>query len=293
MPASVLDARGVELDGKMYTVGGKTPSGPINTVYVYDPATDSWSTAPAFPGVAVEDLALTSYAGELYAFGGATSPFTGHQDQAWKFDPASDTWTALASMPSARSAMAVGVIDDKIYLAGGMDSTGASVDGVLVYDPVADTWSSGPAMLERRDNAGAGVHDGKLYVFGGRTRNANGSVVDGTLASMEIFDPAAGTWSAGPPMPTGRRTFAVGYIGGRFQVMGGENAPDGSAFASNEEFDPVTATWRLLMPMSTPRHGAAAATIADVVYVTGGGTLSGASFSPTVEAFAFPSLSGG
>ena len=88
-------------------------------------------------------------------------------------------------------------------------------------------------------------------------------------------------------MPTARRTMMVGTLNGRAQVMGGERAPDGSAFPQNEEYDAVTNTWRSLKAMKTARHGGAAGTIGGVVYVAGGGPIGGLSFSNLTEAFAF------
>ncbi len=179
------------------------------------------------------------------------------------------------------------VLDGVIYVAGGLDAGGASLDVVEIYDPVADSWSTAAPLGTRRDNAGSAVLDGKLYVFGGRTRNANGSVVDGTLATVEMFDALTEAWTARASMPTGRRTFGVGTLGGRAQVFGGEATPLGSTFAQNEEYDPATDTWRTLAPMQTPRHGVATATIGGAIYAAGGGIVAGSSFSDTVEVFAF------
>jgi N-acetylneuraminic acid mutarotase len=168
-----------------------------------------------------------------------------------------------------------------------MDAAGASVVTVEIYNPATNSWGAGPAMATRRDNLGTAVLGGKLYVFGGRTRNADGVTVNGTLASVEMFDPAVGSWASRAPMPTGRRTMAVGTLSGRAQVMGGERAADGGTFPQNEEYDPVTNTWRPLASMPTPRHGAAAGTINGFVYVAGGGPLAGTSFSAVNEAFSY------
>ena len=125
----------------------------------------------------------------------------------------------------------------------------------------------------------------KLYVFGGRTRNADGSVVNGTLDTVEMYDPATGVWTTRAPMPTGRRTMAVGTLNGRAQLMGGESTSTGGTFPQNEEYDPVADTWRQLNPMPTPRHGTASGTIDGVVYVVGGGATAGSSFTNLNQAF--------
>ncbi|HEX6207425.1 MAG TPA: kelch repeat-containing protein [Actinomycetota bacterium] len=288
LPAQLLDVGGTGLSGKFYVAAGKTSSGPRTNMYVYDPATDSWATGPNLPGPGVENPAMEALNGKLYVFGGSTDPFSGAVANAAVYDPGTNAWTTLTPMPTARGGANAKAINGLIYVVGGMDANGASVAKVEVYNPSTNSWSAGPSMGTRRDNPGAAVLDGRLYVFGGRTREANGTTVNGTLASVEMLDPATGTWVAKAPMPTGRRTMVVGTLNGRAQVMGGEASGIGDGtFPQNEEYDPVTDTWRPLRPMKSPRHGAAAATISGVIYVAGGGTASGSSFSNVHEAFAF------
>jgi hypothetical protein len=106
------------------------------------------------------------------------------------------------------------------------------------------------------------------------------------ISSVEAYDPTANQWAPRASMPTGRRSFVVGTLNGRAQIMGGERSPSGTGtFAANEEYDPDSNTWRILLPMKTPRHGMAAGTINDVIYVAGGGPNFGTSFTTVNEAF--------
>ncbi len=140
-------------------------------------------------------------------------------------------------------------------------------------------------MQTRRDNPGSAVVDDLLYVFGGRTRNADGFVENGTLNTMEIYDPITDSWVFGAPMPTGRRTMSVGTLNNRIQVIGGEAGIDGTSFDQNEEYNPATGTWRTLPSIPTARHGAGFGTIDDVIYVAGGGPTAGSDFTDVTEAF--------
>jgi N-acetylneuraminic acid mutarotase len=291
MPAAVLDAGGAELGGKLYVVAGKTSSGPERTMYVYDPATDSWSTGPSLPLAysAVENPAVTSLNGKLYIFGGSTDAFSGAVATAAVYDPATSSWTMLPSMTTARGGVTAKAVGGKIYVVGGMDAAGASLASVEVFDPATNSWSSAAPMQTRRDNPGSAVLDGKLYVFGGRTRNADGATLNGTLSSVEMYDPATNEWTPRAAMPTGRRTFAVGTLDGRAQVMGGERTVTGETFIQNEEYDPVSNSWRVLEQMVTARHGTAAGTINGFVYVVGGGPTAGTSFTTVNEAFTYES----
>ena len=291
----VLDAGSAVIDDQLYMVGGKTNNGPISDVYVYTPGDpidttdDVWTTLPSpFPGVAVENPAVVAYGGKLYKFGGSTDPFSGAVSQSAVYDPAMEQWTALPNMPTARGGAQAAVIDDIIYIIGGLAGDGSSLSTVEAFDPLAGTWEVGaddPAdLLTRRDNPGVAVADGKIHVFGGRTREADGTTTNGGLISMEIYDPITDVWTSGADMITGRRTPAVGIIDGRIQVVGGEGAP---SLDIVEEYNPATDVWRTLPSITTGRHGAAFGTIDDVLYIAGGGTQPGSSFTDVTEAFTF------
>ncbi len=285
-PAAILDVGGAALDGKLYVVGGKTGSGPVRTMYIYDPVADSWSAGPDLPAEypAVENPAVVAYDGKLYVFAGSSDAFSGAVTSSAVYDPAGNSWTMLTSMSIGRGGATAQAIGNLIYVVGGMDTNGVSLNSVEIYDPAQNSWSNGPSMQTRRDNAGSAVLNGQLYVFGGRTREADGSG-PGTLQTVEMFDPATQTWTSREPMPTGRRVPVVGTLNGKVQVIGGERKNDGSTFAENEEYDPVNNTWRTLTPMLTPRHGAAAGTIDGVIYVAMGGPIGGTSFTDVNESF--------
>ncbi|MDY7021336.1 MAG: kelch repeat-containing protein, partial [Cyanobacteriota bacterium] len=289
-PAEILDPGSAVLDDKLYLIGGKNANTHVNTVSVYDPGDpfdntdDVWMTAPDLPGSAVENPAVVSYEGQIYVFGGSENPFSDTVSNAAVFDPVTSSWSTLPDMPTPRGGATAQVIGDEIYVMGGLGDNGASLDTVEIYDPLTGSWSSGTNLQTRRDNPGSAVIDDQLYVFGGRTRNANGVVEDGTLNSIEIYDPQNDSWSFGAPMPTGRRAMSVGTLNNRIQLIGGE-AIGGSSFAQNEEYNPIADTWRTLPSIPTPRHGAGFGTIDDVIYVAGGGPVAGSAFTDVTEGF--------
>lgn len=288
LPQAILDAGGTALDGKFYVVAGKTSAAPLRTLYIYDPAANSWAQGPDLPGVGVENPAVVALNGLLYVFGGSTGPFSGAVANAAVYNPATNAWTPLASMLTARGGAVAQAIGGLVYVTGGLDANGASLSSLEIYNPATNTWTQGTGMSVRRDNPGSAALGGRLYVFGGRTRNADGTTPAAVLSSVEMYDPATGLWTLRAAMPTARRTMAVGTLNGRAQLMGGEGTPAVTTiFTQNEEYDPVTNTWRSLSPMSLPRHGAAAGTIGDSVFVAGGGPSPGSFFSNANTAFGF------
>ena len=287
LPVAILDVGGTAVNGKLYIVGGKTSVSHVSTLYIYDPVANSWSVGPNLPGPAVENPAVAALNSKLYVFGGSTQPFSGAIPNSAVYDPVTNSWTSLAPMSTGRGGPTAQAINGMIYVVGGMDVNGASLAIGEVYNPATNSWSTITPMSTRRDNPGSAVLNGNIYVFGGRTRNADGSTINGTLNTVEMYNPGSNSWTARAPMPTGRRTMVVGSFGGRAQVIGGEITAAGGAFDQNEEYDPVTDTWRSLLPMLTARQGAAAGTINNSVYIVGGGTVGGSSFSNVNEAFTF------
>lgn len=289
LPVSILDAAGAAIGDKMYVVGGKNSNGHLTSLWIYNASTNSWSQGANLPGVGVENAAVVAHNGQLYVFGGSTEPFSGAVSNAAVYNPGSNSWTSLPNMPTARGGATAQVINGVIYVAGGMNGSGASLATVEAYTPASGTWQTVTPLQTRRDNPGSAVLNNELYVFGGRIRNADGSTIDPTLVSMEKYSPATGTWTGQTPMPTGRRAMAVGTANGRIQVIGGEQNPDSPSgvFEQNEEYDPATQTWRSLVKIPSPRHGPASATINNSVHVVGGGLSTGTTFSTLHEVLSF------
>src|SRR5437899_2955834 len=77
------------------------------------------------------------------------------------------TWRALAPMPAARQELATALLNGKVMVMGGFDSSGADTDTVFAYDPQADRWSSLASLPMANDHLAAAVARGTLFAFGG------------------------------------------------------------------------------------------------------------------------------
>ncbi|MBI2762020.1 MAG: kelch-like protein [Chloroflexi bacterium] len=274
-----------ELDGKIYAVGGYPSTRVyVDTVQVYDARTDRWEYGVPLPQPMHHAVAATVN-GVLYVIGGEISP-TGIANQGiflntvYAFDPAAGSWSEKAAMPTARSAGAAAVVDGKIYVTGGRPPRGSDF---AVYDPAADVWTVLPDLPTQRNHLVAAALGGKVYVAGGRFGGGVGSEM---TAVVEVYDPAAGTWSRAAPMPTTRAGINGIAARGCLYVWGGEgnDAQPSGVFAENEVYDPRTSSWQSIEPIPTPVHGVTGAAYLDGwIYLPGGGVSRGGNSGSTIH----------
>ena len=125
LPTPISAYASAAVDGKIYILGGQQASGAADLNQVYDTATDTWNNKTVMPN-SVEFAAAGATSGTnatkmIYVFGG-TSSSNMIVDYCMGYDPKNDTWTLGTSMPTSRSNLAVGVLDDRLYAIGGISS---------------------------------------------------------------------------------------------------------------------------------------------------------------------------
>jgi len=244
----------------------------------YDPRRDRWSRARSMP-LALNHPAAATWRGRVYVVGGYTARagLAGDSAALLRYDPGRDRWTRLADMPTARGALAAGVVGDRLYAAGGATG-GRALRTLEVYDLERDRWRRGPAMPTAREHLAGAVQAGGFYVLAGR------SAEQGNVTVAERYVPARGRWERLPAMRKARGGIAAAVAGGRIVVVGGEEAA--GTIAEVEAYDPARRRWRALPDLPTPRHGLGAVAFGGRVLVLEGGVTPGFSFSRSVEALA-------
>ena len=152
------------INGKIYVPGGRDAMGtPAASLFVYTPGTNSWSSKkpmpkPGFGGGAV------AIAGKLYV---VTNPGDGTRSVLFRYTPATDQWAVLAQPYKNLKGAVLGVINGKLYAAGGASQVGSVTGRTDAYDPSTNTWTRRKDMPVPRTQAGAAVANGLLYVIGG------------------------------------------------------------------------------------------------------------------------------
>ena len=248
-PLEMHHFQAVEFDGKIYVLGALTGSWPreqpIPNVYIYDPATGAWTKGPEIPadrrrgaaGVVVHD-------GLIYVVAGIQNGHTdGHVAWLDAFNPRTGEWKRLADAPRPRDHFQAGVLDGKIYAAGGRLSSAEPGKGftqttpeVDVYDIASGTWSTLPPSANiptPRAGSTTIVYDGKLVVLGGESGSQ-----EPAHAEVEVFDPATGRWQAWQPMNQGRHGTQAIVHDGRIYVVAGSKMRGADEINTHEVYSP-------------------------------------------------------
>ncbi len=213
-------------------------------------------------------------------------------------------WTTLAPVPSVRQEISTAVLDGKIYVIAGFNSSGGNTNTVDVYNPQTNTWSSAAPLPIATNHNAAAVAAGRLYAFGGtsnrtfvynpqlnswsdvapmRFQHANTAAVgvindkiyvaggngpNMNQTELEVYDPALNTWTQLPSMSVPRNHTGGGVINGKFYVVGGR--PGDTAARALEVYDPALNSWTRLRDLPTGRSGVGAAVVNGELYVFGG-----------------------
>ncbi|CAN5300302.1 hypothetical protein BH18ACT5_BH18ACT5_18820 [soil metagenome] len=170
-------------------------------------------------------------------------------------------WDRRARMDVPRSEMPAVVLNDQVWVLGGLTNSVLGVSGsrvVEVYDPATDTWSAGPDLPEGRHHVMAAVVGEDLYLIGGM-------IEDSFTPSDLAWRLRAGVWEEIASLPAPRAAGAAVAAGDSIYVIGG--VPDG---ASVLRFDVVTGEWSETAPLAVAREHTAAAFYGGRIYVAGG-----------------------
>jgi N-acetylneuraminic acid mutarotase len=109
---------------KIYVFGGCPAVGPLTAaVDVYDPATDTWSTAPADMPLARYDHAVGRIGNRIYVIGGGVEPVGAPTTATHVYDVDTGTWAAETPMGLARGSMQAYSHGGRIIVPGGQAAT--------------------------------------------------------------------------------------------------------------------------------------------------------------------------
>ncbi len=278
-------------DGRVLVAGGtpvnSSPSAAVASAEIYDPVAGTWTTTGAM-GVAREGAAaLALPSGMVLVIAGDPSGTV-----CELYDPATGTFAATGALGVSRANFVASVLQDgRVLVAGGGEPAGPSKASAEIWNPVTGTWSATGSMSAARADASATtLGDGKVLVVGGSTAYSWSSII----ASAELYDPAAGAFSATGSLSVGRSSHAAALLGdGNVIVSGGYSAAS-SLLASVERYDVAARVWQSVGSMAAPRAKHTESTLlSGNVLIAGGSGLTAAEIVDPGCVPAMPTISPG
>ena len=288
--AAVAGVRQLMIDsqvktGAILTVGNASPLKGHSKAHSLYAGSGQWTSKTVLPET-LSDYQAVSHKTHVYVIGGQKGCNSSDTcagtvvNTVYQYDTKLDKYTDKAVLPEARYRYASAVVDDKIYIIGGL--TGDSATGMkkttLIYDISANSWSTGPNMATGRSDTCAAVVGSKIYVVGGYSKISSPGPI--TLDSVEVLDTAAASpaWATAPKLPAKRGDITCASSGGKAYAIGGYYDPAGAwsntAFHDTMfELTPGAAAWVEKAKMPSSRGDKAAVTMSDgSIIVVGGET---------------------
>jgi N-acetylneuraminic acid mutarotase len=260
LPSARRNGAAMACNGKIYYVGGYAqPSiAPLNTIFEYDPGTDTWEKKSAKP-TKCSNLALATIDAKIYAIGG--DPFLNKNEV---YNPSADSWESKASMPTKRQHVKCGVVNGKIYVMGGLTSWSHISVKNECYDPATDTWEEkAPLPVPRHGpNPNIAVLNGIIYVIGGYGYSQND--IWAPLTTVQAYDPTTDQWSLEKEIPSPYSLGAI-VLNQTLYIL-----TDESDHTKIYTYDPAMHSWNYTDSTQLFNQQAGIAAINNVVYYIGG-----------------------
>lgn len=222
-------------DGRVLVAGGMGSEGATYSAELYDPRTGMWSTTGPMVVASFESTAVLLGDGRVLVLSR-----TGEDPEL--YDPAIGAWSATGNMTTPRQAYTATLLGDgRVLVTGGIGPTaGRQLASAELYDPSLGAWTAtAPMSTERSAHTATLLADGRVLIAGGGGNAASAGSLSSDLASAELYDPLAGTWSATGAMQAARGRHAAVLLGdGRVLVVGGQVSSEPA-----ELYDPATGAW--------------------------------------------------
>jgi N-acetylneuraminic acid mutarotase len=206
----------------MFVFGGEKRNTVTNSydlfddAFLYNKATDTWTSASAAPLSARRDVGMVWTGSEIIVWGGKSATAT-EKDGA-KYDPITDIWTTIntANAPTLSVGFSSVWTGSKLLVWGKKNGTNVNAGGI--YDLALDQWTLmsevGQPTIERTNHTAVWTGS-KMLIWGGAS--------PGSENFVSIFDPSTNSWSqiSGQFAPPARVSDAAVWTGTDLIVWGG------------------------------------------------------------------------
>ncbi|MAG35304.1 MAG: hypothetical protein CL878_03520, partial [Dehalococcoidia bacterium] len=240
--------------GKVLIAGGYGDSVATAVVDVYDPSTNSWSTAALTEARA--RLGATTV-GATALFGGGAS--TVDHSRVDLYDAQNNSWST-ASLSQARHALAATSVGNTALFGGGWSwATGGTRAEVDLYDLTTGTWTTATLSVPRSVLAATSV--------GGTALFAGGYDGSSYTSAVDLYEASTGTWSTAS-LSEGRGELAATSVGS-YALFAGGLVSSSTPSAVVDSYEASTGTWST-HTLSVARSGLVATTVGTRAFFVGG-----------------------
>ncbi|GAA2834855.1 kelch repeat-containing protein [Kitasatospora sp. CM 4170] len=217
---------------------------PVAEAEIYDPDSDTWTTAAAMTVPrgrhAAVRIGRTPGPDQVLVCGGFRGG--GAVASAEIYHAAADEWRAVPDLATARTGHTATVLSGGHVLVVGGAAAELPLNSCELFDPDAGAWrSAAPMAANRTGHAAVRLAGGQVLVTGGHRG-------DRPLASTERYDPGANHWTAGSPLAEACAWHQATVLDhGSVLVSGGTSEPSaaigaGGEIPTTELLDPVGTT---------------------------------------------------
>ena len=137
-------SRGTAVGTNIYVPGGFNSisfGGPLDTMQIYNTATNTWSSGATMPGTR-GGVATATFNGMVYIIAGYTTPFPAPTNTVFIYNPGTNSYTMGAPMPGTQGNVVGVLFNGEIYVVGGGTAPGAQ----YAYNPTTNTGVPLPSL---------------------------------------------------------------------------------------------------------------------------------------------------
>ncbi|WP_051312930.1 Kelch repeat-containing protein [Sporocytophaga myxococcoides] len=208
---------------------------PVDRIYIYDPATDTWSEGPIIPVERRRGSAgVVVYGDKFYIAGGIIN---GHNSGfvSWfdEYNPQTNEWKIMPDAPNARDHFQAVTHSGKIYLTGGRTSSLATgqtnnltVAAIDVFDFASQTWESWPNNIPTpRAGCSSVILGNELLVIGGEGPGTSNNLA---FNKTEALNLTTKTWKTLAPLDSGRHATQAIVYNNKIYIAAGSKTSGGN-----------------------------------------------------------------
>lgn len=243
-----------------------------------EPKTYSWKRRPDIPvGGDANQLrygAGATIGNDYYVFGGRifnTDGSYSFTNRLWRYNTITKEWTEILQpslKPSIRSNHSMVSLNGKLYVYGGSQGSGLSVNGEMwEYTPETNTWVQKTSGVNSVNHS-MFVKGNRVYASGGNSQNSS----NGTIDTLREYNPLTNSWIVVATNDTVKREFATSSYSTEHSIVysGRVIEPEWVIFNTGYLFD--NSIVDIAPNSSTGTQNSASGIIGDIFYVYGGGS---------------------